>query len=56
MSAPAAPFDWSAWDAQFDRQQLALKQSLERWNEAEAALAQARVEMARDVRKIIGEA
>lgn len=48
------PFDWSAWNAQFDAGQLALKESLERWNEAEAALAAARVGMARDVRRIIG--
>lgn len=50
------PFDWSAWNAQFDAGQLTLRQSLERWNEAEAELAKARVEMVRDVRRIIGEA
>lgn len=47
------PFDWAAWNAQFDAGQLALAESLKRWNEAEAALAQSRIEMVRDVRALI---
>lgn len=56
MNAPSQPFDWAAWNAQFDVNQHALQESLDRWNKAEAELAQARVDMARDVRRIIGEA
>lgn len=42
--------------ADFDRLYAATLESIERWNEAERELAQARQDMARDVRVLIEDA
>jgi len=50
------PFNWEDWNAQLDAKLLALAECLKRWNEAEAAIAQERIAVARDLRAIIEDA
>lgn len=51
----AARFDWDEYNRQFDAKMNALRQSLAECEAVDAAIAQAGRDMARDVRKIVGD-
>ena len=54
--AAATRFDWDAYSAQFDAGMVNLAASLDRYNQAEAAISAASIECARDLKTLIGEA
>ena len=52
----AQPFDWDAWNRDITARTDALQTAIDTWNNAESALSHASINMARDVRRMIGEA
>jgi len=55
-SVAAEPFDWTAWNAQFDAGMVGLKASLDRWNATEAAIEQAGRDLVSDLSAMINKA
>lgn len=51
--ASATRFDWDEWQRDFDAKMNAFRQSLDEYNAIEAAIAQARIDMARDIRGML---
>lgn len=51
----AMRFDWDDWNRQFDAKMNALKQSLAEVDRIETAIAEANINMARDLRGMLGD-
>jgi hypothetical protein len=49
------PFDWDAYNAEFDARMAGLAAALNAYNAAEAAISRASIECARDLQAILGE-